>query len=105
VLPTPLTSVLQTLSLHDALPISGAWLPSPRRSPPALPLYSGRASCSESAKLRPFLAIPKPSATGFPNTSAALPLPCSIPRRNFRSEEHTSELQSLRHLVCRLLLE
>src|SRR5258705_4784435 len=29
-------------------------------------------------------------------------------RRNFfryRSEEHTSELQSLRHLVCRLLLE
>src|SRR5258705_6889759 len=24
---------------------------------------------------------------------------------NIRSEEHTSELQSLRHLVCRLLLE
>src|SRR5438045_5842772 len=26
-------------------------------------------------------------------------------RREQRSEEHTSELQSLRHLVCRLLLE
>src|SRR5262245_24077567 len=26
-------------------------------------------------------------------------------RRDARSEEHTSELQSLRHLVCRLLLE
>src|SRR5205814_10277008 len=26
-------------------------------------------------------------------------------RRIHRSEEHTSELQSLRHLVCRLLLE
>src|SRR5437899_6582115 len=26
-------------------------------------------------------------------------------RREHRSEEHTSELQSLRHLVCRLLLE
>src|SRR5262245_64344718 len=25
--------------------------------------------------------------------------------KKFRSEEHTSELQSLRHLVCRLLLE
>src|SRR5262245_49684240 len=25
--------------------------------------------------------------------------------KTFRSEEHTSELQSLRHLVCRLLLE
>src|SRR5262245_62815696 len=28
----------------------------------------------------------------------------SVPGRG-RSEEHTSELQSLRHLVCRLLLE
>src|SRR5262245_31109030 len=27
------------------------------------------------------------------------------PAHHFRSEEHTSELQSLRHLVCRLLLE
>src|SRR5205814_10596271 len=26
-------------------------------------------------------------------------------KRDLRSEEHTSELQSLRHLVCRLLLE
>src|SRR5947199_9647466 len=38
-------------------------------------------------------------------------LPCSwVPANNceavrFRSEEYTSELQSLRHLVCRLLLE
>src|SRR5262245_64323483 len=31
---------------------------------------------------------------------------CSCCRRpTTRSEEHTSELQSLRHLVCRLLLE
>src|ERR1039458_2681844 len=28
-----------------------------------------------------------------------------IRRASLRSEEHTSELQSLRHLVCRLLLE
>src|SRR5437899_5203268 len=28
-----------------------------------------------------------------------------LPFRPERSEEHTSELQSLRHLVCRLLLE
>src|ERR1035438_8442298 len=27
------------------------------------------------------------------------------PKEIYRSEEHTSELQSLRHLVCRLLLE
>src|SRR5262245_7606938 len=30
---------------------------------------------------------------------------CVAPIIAFRSEEHTSELQSLRHLVCRLLLE
>src|ERR1035438_10593123 len=29
----------------------------------------------------------------------------NAPFRLYRSEEHTSELQSLRHLVCRLLLE
>src|SRR5262245_65132984 len=28
-----------------------------------------------------------------------------LAHRFWRSEEHTSELQSLRHLVCRLLLE
>src|SRR5437899_6992779 len=36
------------------------------------------------------------------------PLAESVPDRDGprgRSEEHTSELQSLRHLVCRLLLE
>src|SRR5205814_8015457 len=30
--------------------------------------------------------------------------PCEV-GASWRSEEHTSELQSLRHLVCRLLLE
>src|SRR5438046_8176481 len=35
-----------------------------------------------------------------------LPSPTTTcPRNRFRSEEHTSELQSLTNLVCRLLLE
>src|SRR5262245_64136473 len=39
--------------------------------------------------------------------AARLVLPLRAQREHaaFRSEEHTSELQSLRHLVCRLLLE
>src|SRR2546429_3120410 len=43
--------------------------------------------------------IPEPTvfATAVPNKNAALKLK--------RSEEHTSELQSRLHLVCRLLLE
>src|ERR1035438_6706356 len=32
------------------------------------------------------------------------PFPAGIYAEGIRSEEHTSELQSLRHLVCRLLL-
>src|SRR5437899_7269809 len=37
----------------------------------------------------------------FPRSIGLWPYGCA----NLRSEEHTSELQSLRHLVCRLLLE
>src|SRR3712207_7000609 len=33
------------------------------------------------------------------------PLWFSVPETDFRSEEHTSELQSRQYLVCRLLLE
>src|SRR5689334_24702443 len=36
---------------------------------------------------------------------AAGPCPARLSRRAPRSEEHTSELQSQFHLVCRLLLE
>src|SRR2546429_4015903 len=39
------------------------------------------------------------------NTFAAEPTPRRPSARSVRSEEHTSELQSRLHLVCRLLLE
>src|SRR2546425_9143388 len=44
-----------------------------------------------------------PSAAPTPHGSAPSPIPRSAGDR--RSEEHTSELQSLAYLVCRLLLE
>src|SRR5258705_10162601 len=40
-----------------------------------------------------------------PGSSVRVDCPRSPPPAQTRSEEHTSELQSLRHLVCRLLLE
>src|SRR5437899_10234027 len=68
-----------------------------------------------------FLRIPQaPRSTLFPYTTLfrsravlervaqdSLRQPLGVRRRIrvLRSEEHTSELQSLRHLVCRLLLE
>src|ERR1039458_10645652 len=43
----------------------------------------------------------------FESSRRNLSSSCDLGRRfvSLRSEEHTSELQSLRHLVCRLLLE
>src|SRR2546430_12391142 len=45
----------------------------------------------------------QPSAIS-PDTAARIPA-CAPPDRRWRSEEHTSELQSQSNLVCRLLLE
>src|SRR5262245_64289056 len=46
---------------------------------------------------------PRTRIAGSPRQCATTPR--LIPMWRKRSEEHTSELQSLRHLVCRLLLE
>src|SRR5687768_17852736 len=85
-------SEIYTLSLHDALPISrSGWAPCP-----------GRASCSSAGAT----TVPWPRCPW-----AAAPRETSSPTCGgrtgvrTRSEEHTSELQSRLHLVCRLLLE
>src|SRR5438552_7748192 len=55
-----------------------------------------------------------PRSTLFPYTTlfrslldrcGTIPWNCTLCQRSPRSEEHTSELQSPDHLVCRLLLE
>src|SRR2546422_5560266 len=71
------TTEIYTLSLHDALPISEP----PEPPDPAEPPYRNRCI-----------------------TSDWTPLAASR-ESGLRSEEHTSELQSRLHLVCRLLLE
>src|SRR5690349_23010711 len=80
------TTEIYTLSLHDALPIS-------LRNPTSTATPSGRASRSA---IRPRNSI---SIRSTEEPSARLA------DRRPRSEEHTSELQSRRDLVCRLLLE
>src|SRR5437899_7661026 len=47
-------------------------------------------------------AVPPQAAT---RTARAMLQGLRVMKRSVESEEHTSELQSLRHLVCRLLLE
>src|SRR5438034_4699622 len=83
------TTEIYTLSLHDALPIS----------------------------LLQTIANPQPTFNDFGGAVAAVgsdrmlvgaifdPTGASDAGASFRSEEHTSELQSHSDLVCRLLLE
>src|SRR5439155_21353925 len=88
----PPTTDIYTLSLHDALPIlpspngighSAVFGPAPayRDGETILDAYSGGAAVRT-----------------IDTTHLDMPYPT-------RSEEHTSELQSRGHLVCRLLLE
>src|SRR5205823_14866946 len=80
---------LSTLSLHDALPISYF---APEKNVASL----NRSSWSLELA---FLNLRTKSSSWGETT-----IPFWSPSRN-RSEEHTSELQSLAYLVCRLLLE
>src|SRR5262245_62581715 len=91
------TAEIYTLSLHDALPILVS---------PGTRLIASELNATKR---------PSPLIVGCSDPRSASPpvlvvlirvvVPAAISRRNTRSEEHTSELQSLRHLVCRLLLE
>src|SRR5262249_61886024 len=86
----PPTTEISTLSLHDALPI----LPSARQARPSAEVVFPLPG-PVTTMMRPRRRLLIPDAP-----SDCRPLP---DRR--RSEEHTSELQSLTNLVCRLLLE
>src|SRR5690625_6963242 len=79
----PWHAALYTLSLHDALPIWSSG--SSRKMFPRA--FAGKDLASERSSER------SASSTIIRNLSMD------------RSEEHTSELQSRGHLVCRLLLE
>src|SRR5262245_64274070 len=81
---------ISTLSLHDALPI---WRLHVRSRRSGRSGHSGHPVRSGSAGLSEHWMV---TSTGARSMTT---------RRRSRSEEHTSELQSLRHLVCRLLLE
>src|SRR5206468_10721939 len=104
VFPATSPTLVSTLSLHDALPISGS-------------AGRGRLSVylkfpSSAVRWVVFCHTPERSLCllrgvlsepGF--TSGTQPSLWGLYRLAARSEEHTSELQSRSDLVCRLLLE
>src|SRR5262245_16309915 len=74
----------------------------PLRELPAMPLTSGREM---EASPNPRAVSEHQNARDTVRQTQQFAPSMPAPTLNFRSEEHTSELQSLRHLVCRLLLE
>src|SRR2546425_2389666 len=74
------TTEIYTLSLHDALPISE----------PFFKTFTKKSLCNTATHTEGLVAL---SCENRAEVDA------------LRSEEHTSELQSLAYLVCRLLLE
>src|SRR5204863_4779288 len=76
------TTEIYTLSLHDALPI-----------------------CTHRSGSDRSITTPSSNTGGVRRCSGTWNAPASAASGACRSEEHTSELQSRRDLVCRLLLE
>src|SRR5205814_8829341 len=103
-LPTPTANIL-TLSLHDALPIlvasCGLCSAMASMSPVSATTVVQRLNDSRRFMRSPLARrsdkLPA-CRVGFTGQAGSLSYGWG------RSEEHTSELQSLRHLVCRLLL-
>src|SRR5439155_19997822 len=94
---TPTTDI-STLSLHDALPIFG--------QSRAAPITNRRARWRHARPAQHFHRLRR---NHWIEVERDFPLDrlvaLSLSKRRARSEEHTSELQSRGHLVCRLLLE
>src|SRR5438552_13530648 len=83
----PPPTALYTLSLHDALPIYSCNESPPQRGPRTNLHFA-------SIRLPPLGVFDRTALPGWRRITITS-----------RSEEHTSELQSPDHLVCRLLLE
>src|SRR5207253_10264184 len=93
-----------TLSLHDALPISGSQKgDEPCQECPEETAHDGSGLEAGELLVEPPLEVGL-QARRLGNDRVAAPRP-PPGGRDPRSEEHTSELQSRGHLVCRLLPE
>src|SRR5205823_10803512 len=97
--------MIYPLSLHDALPISVTLCSQQKSSLFWITLWLERITAFNSAgrhkgHLRggSFHKVRQ-----LPRVRAQVRVPDSMERSRGRSEEHTSELQSLAYLVCRLL--
>src|SRR5207253_11302180 len=92
-------------SLHDALPISSELARTARGGPPARCRGGGPGAPAAPDRRRSDLAACVRGGAGGARARLSGPRPrrAEAGLARSRSEEHTSELQSRGHLVCRLL--
>src|SRR5207244_13278566 len=102
---TTCPSCSSTLSLHDALPIFHCGSPVTSTRPgsptPGSRTIRSLSASNSGAPSPPCQVRTQRSRPSLAPTSQTAP--SSHPSKPPRSEEHTSELQSPDHLVCRLL--
>src|SRR5205823_15048618 len=101
---------IHTASLHSpalmSTPYAYSLLFHSPRAPPDLHSFPTRRSSDLRARCSPARCCwSRSGATGTRPTPGWSTCTCSGCGPRWRSEEHTSELQSLAYLVCRLLLE
>src|SRR5262249_62417315 len=102
-----------SVSNHPPVTPSSPFFSQHSAAPPALPPFPTRRSSD--LRAAPRRSSPRSGASGRRSSANGSRRPRAPParrraggargRREPRSEEHTSELQSLTNLVCRLLLE
>src|SRR5262249_60687951 len=98
----PATTQLYTLSLHDALPIFKREMYGDANQDVGRSLNNVAAALNDLGRHQEARVAQQRALATFERTlGAGHPLVALASR----SEEHTSELQSLTNLVCRLLLE
>src|SRR5262245_62680315 len=97
------SSYIYSLSLHDALPIYTPSFPKRVRTP-AVMAVRPMGVAGPGKNVTGVVPVSRPNSSPSPDQGAPFYSAESYDTAA-RSEEQTSELQSLRHLVCRLLLE
>src|ERR1035438_856485 len=104
----PLSLLARSISMNQGISIlHGPHHVAKKSNSTTFPLYSSRCTVLPSASFSANSGAGLRSVTGLTggaDFTARDSGAKTAQRHTARSEEHTSELQSLRHLVCRLLL-
>src|ERR1035441_4498840 len=100
-----LWSITEAAALRRSFPARSTTMTTTIRNLSSTRTFHGKTTIRTAEHRRNTVFAVSTRATCEVWTSTSTSQDAPLTTRLLRSEEHTSELQSLRHLVCRLLLE